>query len=96
MDEVHANDVVAKYNAVTEQYNSKSIIDKFYEDLNTIGGNFNNNPEAKEFTYLELTHGIYNKFFDVEAGDVVFDIGACVGLYPLTILKNNPKEKSLL
>ena len=46
----------------------------------------------KEFTYLELTHGIYNKFFDVEAGDVVFDIGACVGLYPLTILKNNPKK----
>ena len=97
MDEVHANDVVAKYNAVTEQYNSKSIIDKFYEDLNTIEkiwGIYNNNPkEAKrEGTYLELTHGIYNKFFDVEAGDVVFDIGACVGLYPLTILKNNPKE----
>ena len=93
MDEVHANDVVAKYNAVTEQYNSKSIIDKFYEDLNTIEwGIYNNNPKLKEFTYLELTHGIYNKFFDVEAGDVVFDIGACVGLYPLTILKNNPKE----
>ena len=46
MDEVHANDVVAKYNAVTEQYNSKSIIDKFYEDLNTIEwGIYNNNPK---------------------------------------------------
>ena len=48
MDEVHANDVVAKYNAVTEQYNSKSIIDKFYEDLNTIEwGIYNNNPKIK-------------------------------------------------
>lgn len=35
---------------------------------------------------------IYNKFFTVEENDVVLDIGASIGPYTYSILKNNPKH----
>ena len=73
--------------------NNKSIIDRFYEDPNCIAwGNYDKDPVSKEYVYSELINGIYSKFFDVEEGDIVFDVGSCVGLYPLTILNNKPKE----
>jgi len=36
--------------------------------------------------------GLYFKYFDVNDGDVVVDLGACLGLTTLEILKRNPKK----
>jgi len=37
-------------------------------------------------------HNIYEKFFTVEEGDVVVDIGASIGPFTYSILKNKPKH----
>jgi FkbM family methyltransferase len=37
-------------------------------------------------------HKIYEKFFTVEEGDVVVDIGASIGPFTYSILKNKPKH----
>jgi FkbM family methyltransferase len=47
---------------------------------------------TKEYVKSEIEHGIYTKFFNVEEGDVVFDIGCSVGPFALSILHKNPKE----
>lgn len=55
-------------------------------------GIFNNSPISKDYIESEIRHGIYTKFFDVEEGDVVFDIGSSIGPFVATILHKNPKE----
>ena len=37
-------------------------------------------------------HNIYEKFFTVEEGDIVVDIGASIGPFTYSILKNKPKH----
>jgi len=59
-------------------------------------GPFDMNDEeiriSRDYVKSEIEHGIYTKFFDVEEGDVVFDIGCSVGPFVLSILHKNPKE----
>lgn len=55
-------------------------------------GSFNNSPISKDYIESEIRHGIYTKFFDVESGDIVFDIGASIGPFSAIILDKNPKE----
>jgi FkbM family methyltransferase len=43
---------------------------------------------AEEFNL----HNIYEKFFTVEEGDIVVDIGASIGPFTYSILKNKPKH----
>lgn len=64
--------------------------DSLYDKLNW--GYFYYAPLHKEFIESEIRHGIYTKFFDVEPGDIVFDIGASIGPFTATILDKNPKE----
>ena len=86
-------DVVKKQLIEYHKVDIECVIDKFYADPNSIEwGNLTKDPETKDYLATELINGIYSKFFDVEEGDVVFDIGASVGLFPLTVLKKNPKE----
>lgn len=37
-------------------------------------------------------YGLYNKFFDVEGGDIVLDIGASIGPFTYSILHREPKH----
>lgn len=55
-------------------------------------GLFNNSPISKSYIESEIRHGVYTKFFDVEPGDIVFDIGASIGPFTASILDKNPKE----
>lgn len=48
---------------------------------------------TKEFAINEnFVYKIYTKFFDVEEGDIVFDIGASNGVFAISVLEKNPKE----
>jgi len=86
-------DVVKKHLIEYHKVDIGSVIDNFYANPNSIEwGNLTKDPETKDYIATELISGIYSKFFDVEEGDVVFDIGASVGLFPLTVLNKNPKE----
>jgi len=50
-------------------------------------------PRFKEIIEKEIfIDNIYTKFFNVEEGDIVFDIGASVGPFTYSILKNNPSH----
>lgn len=55
-------------------------------------GLFNKSPIAKEYIESEIKFGIYTRFFNVEPGDIVFDIGASIGPFTASILDRNPKE----
>jgi FkbM family methyltransferase len=54
-------------------------------------GNFNENfiEIIKKETFVEK---IYEKYFSVEEGDIVFDIGASIGVFPYSILDKKPKH----
>jgi len=44
---------------------------------------------VKKETFVDR---IYEKCFTVEEGDIVFDIGASIGIFPYSILDKNPKH----
>ena len=53
----------------------------------------NSHDVFKETITQELFEdNIYTKFFDVEEGDVVFDIGASIGPFTYNILNKNPSQ----
>jgi len=65
----------------------------YYNKFDTLDwGIMNNVPIAKDYIESEIRYGIYTKFFDVEQGDVVFDIGTSIGPFIATILDKKPKE----
>lgn len=61
-----------------------------FDNLNW--GIFNQWPIERDYIESEIRYGVYTKFFDVEPGDVVFDIGSSVGPFAASILHKQPKE----
>lgn len=46
----------------------------------------------RDYIKNEMLEGIYTKYYDVNPGDVVFDIGSSFGSFTFSILNKNPKE----
>lgn len=56
-------------------------------------GRMNDNPELKKSVIEEIFNkDLYQKYFSVEPGDVVVDVGASVGPFTAKILANKPKK----
>lgn len=51
-----------------------------------------NNSHMRDYFIEETKNKIYTKFFEVEENEVVFDIGASIGLFTYSILDKKPKE----
>jgi len=66
-------------------------------DLNKFNWGWMESSEEGEFHKFQITREtfedkIYEKFFEVEEGDIVLDFGSSVGSFPYSILHKNPKH----
>jgi len=57
-----------------------------------IWGWLDESPDIKDLFYREVVEeDCYQRFFKVEEGDIVVDIGASVGIFPYKLSERNPK-----
>jgi autotransporter strand-loop-strand O-heptosyltransferase len=76
----------------TKSISSKDVIGKI-QLMDFDWGFFNEDPDFKRIVEKEIfEERIYEKFFKVEEGDVVLDLGSSVGPFAKSILNYKPKK----
>lgn len=76
-----------------EDINVEEFIKRKYETMEIVDEISHNSLSEEEYAWAGYEKGSsYSNVFDVEDGDVVVDLGACIGMFSMEAIKKNIKK----